>query len=114
MGRKSVLIDHWFYFTPDIDRNSEGRIILIEKRSFGPLEAYDWGIDKDNKPFEQYNWCENDLFEDSNYFRHITKKELTEQIEGLIRLFMHNELPEWVITYQKIMDWLNSDLLHQA
>lgn len=88
-------------------------MILIEKRSFGPLEAYDWGVDADNGPFEQYIWCENDFYEDANYFNHITKKELTEQIEKMIRLFTENELPEWGSTYQNILDRINSDLPQQ-
>ena len=50
----------------------------------------------------------NEYFKDESYFKHITKKELTEQIENVIRVFTENELPEWANNYYKILDWLNS------
>ena len=90
---------------PDTVRNGEGRIVLIDKRSFGPLESYTFGIDADNEPFQAYEWLENDLYDD-NFFIHITKKELAEQIEKLVIMFAENRQPEWAEAYQKILDGL--------
>ena len=81
-----------------------------KKRSFGPLETYDWGIDANGLPYEEYKWVENDFYADENYFKHITKKELTEQIEKLISDFNENGFSEWTSAYQKILNWINSEL----
>ena len=75
MPLKSVFVGSWSYLMPDTEPNPNGRIVLIKKRSFGPLETYDWGIDVNGLPYEEYQWCENDLFENENYFKHISKKE---------------------------------------
>ncbi len=110
MKHKSIFIGRWSYVSPDTKPNSDGRIVLIKKRSFGPLETYDWGIDANGLPYEEYEWVENDFYADENYFKYITKKELTEQIVKLISALTENGLPEWASTYQKILDWINSDL----
>ncbi len=110
MSIESIFLEHWSYLMPDTEPNLDGRIVLIKKRSFGPLETYDWGIDVNGLPYEEYQWCENDLFEYENYFKHISKKELTEKIEKLINKFMENGFYEWAITYKKILDRLNSSL----
>ena len=86
------------------------RIVLIQKLSFGPCEVYEWGLDNNNLPYEKYKWCEDDFHAHENYFKHITKKKLTEQIENLISEFAENRLSEWASSYQKILDWFNSDL----
>ena len=108
MASKSVFVGNWSYLMPDTETDSDGNIVLIKKLSFGPCEVYEWGIDNNSLPFEKYQWCENEYFKDESYFKHITKKELTEQIENVIRVFTENELPEWANNYYKILDWLNS------
>lgn len=110
MEPKIFFIGRWSYMIPDTKPNSDGCIVLIKKRSFGPLETYDWGIDVNGLPYEEYKWVENDFYTDENYFKHITKKELTEQIVRLISDLTENGLPEWASTYQEILDWLNSNL----
>ena len=112
MSTESVFLKHWSYLMPDTEPNPDGRLVLIKKRSFGPLETYDWGIDANGLPYEEYQWCENDFFEDENYFKHISKKELTEQIEKLINEFTENGVYEWADTYKRILVRLNSDLPH--
>ena len=110
MTSKNVFVGNWSYIMPDTKANSNVRIVLIKKLSFGPCEVYEWGIDNNGLPYEEYKWCENDFFKDESYFKHLTKKELTEQIENVIRLFTENELSEWVNVYYKILNWLNSSL----
>ena len=110
MTSKNVFVGNWSYIMPDTKANSNGRIVLIKKLSFGPCEVYEWGIDNNGLPYEEYKWCENEFFKDESYFKRLTKKELTEQIENVIRLFTENELSEWVNVYYKILNWLNSSL----
>lgn len=110
MKNNSVFIERWLYSKPDLVPNEDGNIILISKASFGPLEVYEWGIDSNNSPYECYKWIENDFFEDENYFKNIKREELLKQINSVISLFKSNELPEWVDTYEKIVEMLNSDL----
>ena len=107
MSRKSVMIGRWSYLFPDTERNAEGRIVLIEKRSFGPLETYDWGIDENNEPYEQYEWLENDLYDD-DHLRHITEQELEEKLGQLVSLFDGNGLSEWAEAYRRILDGCRS------
>lgn len=107
MEPKSFLIGRWTYSMPDMKPDPDGRIVLIKMLSFGPLEVYEWGIDADGFPFEEYQWAENDFYDD-NYVKRITKQELTGQIEKLISLLMKHELSEWVSTYHQILDRVNS------
>ena len=107
---KPVFIGNWSYSMPDTKADSEGNIVLIKKLSFGPCEVYVWGLDINNLPYEEYQWCENEYFKDESYFKHITKTELISQIRNVIRVFTENELPEWANAYNKVLDWLNSYL----
>ena len=110
MPSKSVSVGSWSYLMPNTNADSDGHIVLIKKLSFGPCEVYEWGIDNNGLPYEEYKWCEDEFFKDESYFKRLTKKELTEQIENVIRLFTENELSEWVNAYYKIINWLNSSL----
>ena len=106
----SVFVGNWSFSMPDTKPDSDGNIVLIKKVSFGPCEVYKWGLDINKLPYEQYQWCENDFFEDESYIKHITRAELLSQIRNVIRVFTEQELPEWADTYNKILDWLISDL----
>ena len=105
-----VFIDRWYYEKPDLSPNKDGNTVLISEKSFGPLEIFEWGLDRNNSPYELYQWLENDFFEDSNYCKTITKEELLKQIGRVILLFEKNGLADWVVLYQAIIDRLNSDL----
>ena len=59
MTSKNVFVGNWSYIMPDTKANSNGRIVLIKKLSFGPCEVYEWGIDNNGLPYEEYKWCEN-------------------------------------------------------
>ena len=109
MSKKCAFIGRWCYSMPDAEPNDEGRIVLIRQASFGPLEVYDWGIDEEGIPYEEYEWCENDWFKDDNYFRHISKEELEEQIEKLIGTFTEHGLSEMADAYKNVLNWLNTN-----
>ena len=64
MTSKNVFVGNWSYIMPDTKANSNGRIILIKKLSFGPCEVYEWGIDSNGLPYEEYKWCENEFYKD--------------------------------------------------
>ena len=67
MNEKFVFIDRWCYTMPDTAPDEDGIIVLISKKSFGPLEIYEWGLDNNHNPYERYEWLENDLYEDEKY-----------------------------------------------
>lgn len=89
--------------------NKDGNIALILKRSFGPLEVYEWGIDSDKNAYELYRWLENDFFEDTSYCITIEREKLSEQIHSVISLFRNNELPEWADFYERVIVYLNTE-----
>ena len=53
MTSKNVFVGNWSYIMPDTKANSNGRIVLIKKLSFGPCEVYEWGIDNNGLPYEE-------------------------------------------------------------
>lgn len=100
-------IGRWFYSIPDLVPDNNGNIVLISKRSFGPLEVYEWGIDADKNAYELYKWLENDFYEDESYCQNIEREKLLEQIHSVISLFRNNSLPEWADFYEKVIPYLN-------
>lgn len=48
MNEKFVFIDRWCYTMPIPLRMKDGIIVLISKKSFGPLEIYEWGLDNES------------------------------------------------------------------
>lgn len=105
-----VFIGRWYYVKPDLSPNKDGNIVLISEKSFGPLEIYEWGLDRNNKPYELYQWLEDDFFENSNFCKTIAKEELLRQIDRVILLFEKNGSSDWVDLYKAIINKLNSDL----
>ena len=108
---EEVSIGRWYYTKPDFVPDKNGTIVLISKKSFGPLEVYEWGIDSNKKAYELYRWLENDFYADESYCQYIEREKLLEQIHSVISLFQHNELPEWADFYEKVMEHLNTGKL---
>lgn len=107
---KSVFIDRWNYVEPDLSPDKEGNVVLILKMSFGPLEVFEWGLDKNNHPYASYKWLENDFYENENYCITISKEALMKQIDITISQFAKYGLSEWVDLYEKINQGLNQTL----
>ena len=103
-GGKECFIERWLYTRPDLVPNKDGNIVLISKKSFGPLEVYEWGLDADNNAYELYEWLENDFYEDESYYRNIGREELERQIHSIILLFRNNGLPKWADFYEKMIE----------
>lgn len=78
-------------------------IVLISKKSFGPLEVYECGLDNNHNPYERYEWLENDLYEDEKYCKNISEEELLKQIFGIISIFKSNGLSDWINFYMEIL-----------
>jgi len=106
-----IFINRWMYNKPNFVPNKEGNIVIISKRSFGPLEIYEWGLDKNNIPYERYEWLEDDYFADSGYIKNITKEELLNEINSVTKLFCENGVSEWNSIFDSILDKLNEDSL---
>ena len=66
---------------PDLRPNEEGNVVLLRAASFGPAELWEWGLDAKGRPYERYQWCEDDFYEDSSYCKTISKEELIETLE---------------------------------
>lgn len=96
-----LFVDRWVYSQPILTPDKNGNIVIISKRSFGPLEVYEWGIDSGRKPYEMYQWCEDDFYEDENYTKSITVSELYKEIDNMTKLAADNELSDWVRSYEE-------------
>ena len=83
MNKNYIFIDRWNFTKTDFMPSENGDIVLISIKSFGPLEVYEWGVDKNQVPYKLYNWLEDDFFENDNYRMSITKEELINQVQYL-------------------------------
>ena len=101
-------IGEWFYSFPDTTPDKDGNIVLKKMVCFGPLEVYEWGININNEPYELYQWCENEILEDTSYNKTISWKELDKQLRYCIGLFDQEGLAEWKDAYENTISWLDS------
>ena len=53
-----------------------GNTVLLRILSAGPAEVWEWGINAEKQPYEEYKWCEDDFYEDSSYIKEISLEEL--------------------------------------
>ncbi len=109
---EEVQIERWFYTKPNLIPNKEGNIVLISKKSFGPLEIYEWGINQDQNAYELYSWLENDFYKDESYCIDIEMERLLEQIQSVVALFQTNGLPKWVDFYETLIERLRNAALN--
>ncbi len=100
-GKNDLYIGRWVYHKPSLIPNEKGNVVIVSKVSFGPLEAYEWGIDSGGNPYETYKWCENDFFEHENYYKNITAAELKLQTRKIIRAAESCKLSDWIVIYRK-------------
>ncbi|MEE1071159.1 MAG: hypothetical protein U0L26_02010 [Cellulosilyticum sp.] len=100
--KDSVSIDRWVYDKPTLLLNNNNEIILIFQYSFGPLEWWQWGIDAQGKFFQQYQWCENDLYEDESFKNEISKNEILDKIQHMQSFYKKYNLSEYVNLYAQI------------
>ncbi len=97
----TLIVDRWFYNKPNLTPDKNGSIVLIHKVSFGPLECYEWGIDSENRPYEIYEWCENDLYENENYKKSISGSELIQKLYDMTEMVSGTKLESWSLIYKK-------------
>ena len=103
-----LFIDRWYYAMPSTAPDEEGRIVVISKKSVAPLEVFEWRITADHKCYEKYEWCENALFEGSNYEKEISKEELIGQIKNMKELVCGTELSFWTELYNEIIQTISN------
>lgn len=89
--------------SPSLKEDREGNKVIIRKASFGPLEFYEWGIDSEGKLYEMYQWCENDLYEDDNYTKSISKEELIKEIDIMKSYIKGTEFESWNQIYDEVL-----------
>ena len=100
--KQQILLDHWRYSAPAQAPNDEGDTVLICAVSIAPLESWEWGIDREGRPYEQHRWLENDFYEDENVRRSISREELLETIDSLIRQLREKREAEWAEVYERL------------
>lgn len=72
---------------------------MISKKSFGPLEVYEWGINQDQNAYELYSWLENDFYKDESYCIDIEMERLLEQIQSVVAYFRQTDCRNgWIFT----------------
>ncbi|MBQ8824446.1 MAG: hypothetical protein IJZ64_04355 [Ruminococcus sp.] len=108
---KQINIDRWFYSRPYLEYNNNGDLILIKKLSFGPLEIWEYGLNKNGKYYEMYEWLENDYFKDLNHKTEISKEYICKEINSLLDILQKNDLNNWVELYNDIYDRIQQDKL---
>lgn len=88
----TLIIDIWFYNKPNLTPDKNGNTVLIHKVSFGPLECWEWGLDSNKVPYEVYEWCENDLYEDENYKKNISGSEFRQKLNYMTEMVSGTKL----------------------
>lgn len=102
-----VFIGSWHYGKPNLLPNKNGDIVLVHRYSFGPVETWEWGIDKDGSYYEDYKWLENDLYEEENYREIITKEQMLKVIDDFQKMFNSHKLKEYVKEYDIVVKYIN-------
>lgn len=103
-----LFLDRWVYGLPSLTSDKDGNIVIISKVSFGPAEAFCWGIDSGGKPYEMYKWCENDLYEDENYMRNITFSELFRRLDELVKTASESGFSDWARSFVEARGFLEN------
>ena len=95
-------LDRVHYSNPNLTPDKDGNIVLIHRASFAPLEYYEWGINFEKQFYECYHWCEDDFFEDSSYYKIISKEEMIKELDNLIAFLSEKGFTEEVSKYKDI------------
>jgi hypothetical protein len=86
----AVSIGRWHYSVPPDAAGVRENSVVISMHSVAPAEIFEWGINTERQPYEQYKWCEDGFFEDGSYCKVISKTELLNKLENMITLFKAN------------------------
>ena len=100
--KQHIRLDYWWYSQPIPAPNANGDAVLIRASSIAPLESWEWGIDREGRPYECHQWLENDFYEDENARSTISWEELLEQIERLIPRLQGIHEDEWAEEYARL------------
>lgn len=107
--KEIITIDRVHYSNLNLTSDKDGNIVLIHIASFAPLEYYEWGINSEKQFYECYQWCENDFFEDSNYYKIISKEEMIKELDNIISLLLKNSYTKEANEYKDIRNKLNEN-----
>ena len=97
-----IRLEGCLYSAPAQAPNDEWDTVLIRAASIAPLESWEWGVDREGRPYEQHQWLENDFYEDENVRRAISREELLETVDDLIRQLREKQAEEWAEVYAHI------------
>lgn len=71
----------------DGTKKQDGMTPLIQRVSFAPAERFEWGIDQNQRPYEKYEWCESDFFEETGYCHTISEEDFQKELTLAAALF---------------------------
>ena len=110
MEKQVFVIGRWLYSKPTLEADENGQIVIFTKSSVAPAEIFEWGIDAEKHLFERYRWCENDFYEELNYNKTISEKELIGQIEEISSILKEHGFDTVSEQYNIIKAKINSRL----
>ncbi len=110
MEKQVFVIGRWLYSKPTLEADENGQIVIFTKSSVAPAEIFEWGIDAEKQLFERYRWCENDFYEELNYNKTISEKELIGQIEEISSILKEHGFDTVSEQYNIIKAKINSRL----
>ena len=58
---RHIRLDGLWYSAPAQALNAEGDSVLICAASIAQMESWEWGIDREGRPYEEHQWLENDF-----------------------------------------------------
>ena len=104
----SVQIGSWFYNTPKLEPEEDGKIVLACAYCVGPAQILEYSVDRQGKFWREYKDVEYAFFEDDSFKEEVTQEEVISHIKGLQKLFSENGATEYAKKYEEIEDFIKN------
>lgn len=98
--KDSVIVNSMNYIKPNMEPDKDGDIHLVTKLCFGPIQSWEWSINKEGKFFVEYKWLENELFEDDSFKVECSQEEMIKKMQEMQTFFADYDLDEYVEIYK--------------
>lgn len=89
MGSKSFCLNGWHHVMPEKNCSNKGRLTVICRLCFGPLETDSYGIEND-KFYHEREYIEGVLENEVDFF-YISKEEFVKELDYEIELSIEHE-----------------------
>ncbi len=108
MENDVIFVGRWLIGMPSTSPDKNGNTVLISKKSFGPLEIWEWGLDSNDNPYECYQWLEDDFYEDESYCRNIAMDELLNQLYSIVSDLKSNDFYDRALIFENVIKKVKS------